>query len=208
MEFHFELPEGYSYQDVLALMRVLIRKRKIGRWVRLLSRIVLLVRRHVSCPGSACAQWNTAAARGHALLLAAMIVAHSGCCHRSILYTAPMWRRGSSWRVQAPGKGRTCICLDDSAADGRHRRKERKSAPTVPFRSALFKYRGYWISVPRITISARISPQTAMTTGNPESFAGFLGGKDRNRPLETISDKHTCYQIGEVNYEQRTAEGV
>ncbi|MFR6695108.1 MAG: hypothetical protein ACLUS6_14560 [Dysosmobacter sp.] len=39
MEFRFELPDGYSYQDVLALMRVLIRKRKIGRWVRLLSRI-------------------------------------------------------------------------------------------------------------------------------------------------------------------------
>ena len=37
MEFRFELPDGYSYQDVLALMRVLIRKRKIGRWVRLLS---------------------------------------------------------------------------------------------------------------------------------------------------------------------------
>ena len=42
MEFRFELPEGYSYQDVLALMRVLIRKRKIGRWVRLLSRIFLI----------------------------------------------------------------------------------------------------------------------------------------------------------------------
>lgn len=42
MEFRFELPDGYSYQDVLALMRVLIRKRKIGRWVRLLSRIFLI----------------------------------------------------------------------------------------------------------------------------------------------------------------------
>ncbi|MFR0768415.1 MAG: hypothetical protein ACLSHO_01270 [Dysosmobacter sp.] len=28
MEFRFELPDGYSYQDVLALMRVLIRKGK------------------------------------------------------------------------------------------------------------------------------------------------------------------------------------
>ena len=43
MEFRFELPEGYSYQDVLALMRVLIRKRKIGRWVRLLFRLAMVL---------------------------------------------------------------------------------------------------------------------------------------------------------------------
>ena len=43
MEFRFELPDGYSYQDVLALMRVLIRKRKIGRWVRLLFRLAMVL---------------------------------------------------------------------------------------------------------------------------------------------------------------------
>ena len=35
MEFRFELPDGYSYQDVLALMRVLIRKRKFCGFLRL-----------------------------------------------------------------------------------------------------------------------------------------------------------------------------
>ena len=72
MEFRFELPDGYSYQDVLALMRVLIRKRKIGRWVRLLSRIFLISAGCILLWIS-CSQWNRVR-EGQVLLLAAMIV--------------------------------------------------------------------------------------------------------------------------------------
>lgn len=92
MEFRFELPEGYSYQDVLALMRVLIRKRKIGRWVRLLSRIFLISAGCILLWIS-CSQWNRVR-EGYALLLAAMIVGILAL-PQEYLYTAPMWRRGS-----------------------------------------------------------------------------------------------------------------
>ena len=94
MEFRFELPDGYSYQDVLALMRVLIRKRKIGRWVRLLSRIFLISAGCILLWIS-CSQWNRVR-EGQVLLLAAMIVGILGVAAGIFLYTAPMWRRGSA----------------------------------------------------------------------------------------------------------------
>lgn len=93
MEFRFELPDGYSYQDVLALMRVLIRKRKIGRWVRLLSRIFLISAGCILLWIS-CSQWNRVR-EGQVLLLAAMIVGILAL-PQEYLYTAPMWRRGSA----------------------------------------------------------------------------------------------------------------
>ncbi len=101
MEFRFELPEGYSYQDVLALMRVLIRKRKIGRWVRLLSRIFLISAGCILLWIS-CSQWNRVR-EGYALLLAAMIVGILGVATGVFVYSAHVaaWL---SWRMQAKGQ--------------------------------------------------------------------------------------------------------
>ena len=98
MEFRFELPDGYSYQDVLALMRVLIRKRKIGRWVRLLSRIFLISAGCILLWIS-CSQWNRVR-EGYALLLAAMIVGILGVAAGVFVYSAHVaaWL---SWRMQA-----------------------------------------------------------------------------------------------------------
>ena len=113
MEFRFELPDGYSYQDVLALMRVLIRKRKIGRWVRLLSRIFLISAGCILLWVSY-SQWNRvwAAGTGHVLLLAAMLVGFLGVFVGVFVYSAHVaaWLSG---RMQAKDKGRTCIRLDD-----------------------------------------------------------------------------------------------
>ena len=42
MEFRFELPEGYSTQDILALNRLGVKKSKIRRWTTPLFRLFLL----------------------------------------------------------------------------------------------------------------------------------------------------------------------
>ena len=167
MEFRFELPEGYSYQDVLALMRVLIRKRKIGRWVRLLSRIFLISAGCILLWIS-CSQWNRVR-EGQVLLLAAMIVGILGVAAGVFVYSAHVaaWL---SWRMQAKDKGRTCICLDDSVLT-EESKKGTEIRPYSAFQEA-YSYKKYWILFQN-NYHAKILPQTAMTTGNPEDFPAF-----------------------------------
>ena len=167
MEFRFELPEGYSYQDVLALMRVLIRKRKIGRWVRLLSRIFLISAGCILLWIS-CSQWNRVR-EGYALLLAAMIVGILGVATGVFVYSAHVaaWL---SWRMQAKDKGRICICLDDSVLT-EESKKGTEIRPYSAFQEA-YLYKKYWILFQN-NYHAKILPQTAMTTGNPENFPAF-----------------------------------
>ena len=167
MEFRFELPDGYSYQDVLALMRVLIRKRKIGRWVRLLSRIFLISAGCILLWIS-CSQWNRVR-EGQVLLLAAMIVGILGVAAGVFVYSAHVaaWL---SWRMQAKDKGRTCICLDDSVLT-EESKKGTEIRPYSAFREA-YLYKKYWILFQN-NYHAKILPQTAMTTGNPENFPAF-----------------------------------
>ena len=167
MEFRFELPDGYSYQDVLALMRVLIRKRKIGRWVRLLSRIFLISAGCILLWIS-CSQWNRVR-EGQVLLLAAMIVGILGVAAGVFVYSAHVaaWL---SWRMQAKDKGRTCICLDDSVLTAESK-KGTEIRPYSAFQEA-YLYKKYWILFQN-NYHAKILPQTAMTTGNPENFPAF-----------------------------------
>ena len=167
MEFRFELPDGYSYQDVLALMRVLIRKRKIGRWVRLLSRIFLISAGCILLWIS-CSQWNRVR-EGQVLLLAAMIVGILGVAAGVFVYSAHVaaWL---SWRMQAKDKGRTCICLDDSVLT-EESKKGTEIRPYSAFQEA-YLYKKYWILFQN-NYHAKILPQTAMTTGNPENFPDF-----------------------------------
>ena len=167
MEFRFELPDGYSYQDVLALMRVLIRKRKIGRWVRLLSRIFLISAGCILLWIS-CSQWNRVR-EGQVLLLAAMIVGILGVAAGVFVYSAHVaaWL---SWRMQAKDKGRTCICLDDSVLT-EESKKGTEIRPYSAFQEA-YLYKKYWILFQN-NYHAKILPQTAMTTGNPENFPAF-----------------------------------
>lgn len=179
MEFRFELPDGYSYQDVLALMRVLIRKRKIGRWVRLLSRIFLISAGCILLWIS-CSQWNRVR-EGQVLLLAAMIVGILGVAAGVFVYSAHVaaWL---SWRMQAKDKGRTCICLDDSVLT-EESKKGTEIRPYSAFQEA-YSYKKYWILFQN-NYHAKILPQTAMTTGNPENFPAFWVEKT-GMPIKTI----------------------
>ena len=156
-----------SYQDVLALMRVLIRKRKIGRWVRLLSRIFLISAGCILLWIS-CSQWNRVR-EGQVLLLAAMIVGILGVAAGVFVYSAHVaaWL---SWRMQAKDKGRTCICLDDSVLT-EESKKGTEIRPYSAFQEA-YLYKKYWILFQN-NYHAKILPQTAMTTGNPENFPAF-----------------------------------
>ena len=179
MEFRFELPEGYSYQDVLALMRVLIRKRKIGRWVRLLFRIFLISAGCILLWIS-CSQWNRVR-EGYALLLAAMIVGILGVATGVFVYSAHVaaWL---SWRMQAKDIGRTCICLDGSVLT-EESKKGTEIRPYSAFQEA-YSYKKYWILFQN-NYHAKILPQTAMTTGNPEDFPAFWVEKT-GMPIKTI----------------------
>ena len=177
--YRFELPDGCSYQDVLALMRVLIRKRKIGRRVRLLSRIFLISAGCILLWIS-CSQWNRVR-EGQVLLLAAMIVGILGVAAGVFVYSAHVaaWL---SWRMQAKDKGRTCICLDDSVLT-EESKKGTEIRPYSAFQEA-YLYKKYWILFQN-NYHAKILPQTAMTTGNPEDFPAFWVEKT-GMPIKTI----------------------
>lgn len=173
MEFRFELPEGYSYQDVLALMRVLIRKRKIGRWVRLLFRLAMVL-------------------FGGSMVLSALSWLDGGYVGETPLWVLVVWplfmgtlllalalfedhlAAWGSRRRNLQNAGRILVCLNEDGVT-EETKKGKDIRPYSAFTEA-YACKGYWL----LFVDQRhayILPQAAMTAGDPAVFSDFLTEK-------------------------------
>ena len=169
MEFHFELPDGYSYQDMLMLCRAYVRKGPVRRWLDRLFRLCMIL-------------------LGGAWILSALSWLDGGYVGETplwILVACPMLiglfllalglflDRLSAWgsrRRNLQDLGRISVCLD---ADGVivETKKGKDIRPYSAFTEA-YACKGYWLLF-MDKRHAYILPQTAMTTGNPEDFPAF-----------------------------------
>lgn len=173
MEFRLELPEGYSYQDVLALMRVLIRKRKIGRWVRLLFRLAMVL-------------------FGGSMVLSALSWLDGGYVGETPLWVLVVWplfmgtlllalalfedhlAAWGSRRRNLQNAGRILVCLNEDGVT-EETKKGKDIRPYSAFTEA-YACKGYWL----LFVDQRhayILPQAAMTAGDPAVFSDFLTEK-------------------------------
>ena len=173
MEFRLELPEGYSYQDVLALMRVLIRKRKIGRWVRLLFRLAMVL-------------------FGGSMVLSALSWLDGGYVGETPLWVLVVWplfmgtlllalalfedhlAAWGSRRRNLQNAGRILVCLNEDGVT-EETKKGKDIRPYSAFTEA-YACKGYWL----LFVDQRhayILPQAAMTAGDPAVFSDFLKEK-------------------------------
>ena len=181
MEFRFELPDGYSYQDMLMLCRAYVRKGPVRRWLDRLFRLCMIL-------------------LGGAWILSALSWLDGGYVGETplwILVACPMLiglfllalglflDRLSAWgsrRRNLQDLGRISVCLD---ADGVivETKKGKDIHPYGAFTEAC-AYKEYWL----LFLDKRhayILPQAAMTAGSPESFPDFLTEKT-GKPVKKL----------------------
>ena len=173
MEFRFELPDGYSYQDMLMLCRAYVRKGPVRRWLDRLFRLCMIL-------------------LGGAWILSALSWLDGGYVGETplwILVACPMLiglfllalglflDRLSAWgsrRRNLQDLGRISVRLD---ADGviLETKKGKDIRPYSAFTEA-YACKGYWL----LFVDQRhayILPQAAMTAGDPAVFSDFLTEK-------------------------------
>ena len=173
MEFRFELPEGYSFRDMLVLCRVYRRKSRLRRWFSRLFRLVMIL-------------------FGGSMVLSALSWLDGGYVGETPLWVLVAWplfmgtlllalalfedylAAWGSRRRNLQDLGRISVCLD---ADGVivETKKGKDIHPYGAFTEAC-AYKEYWL----LFLDKRhayILPQAAMTAGSPESFPDFLTEK-------------------------------
>ena len=173
MEFRFELPDGYSYQDMLMLCRAYVRKSPVRRWLDRLFRLCMIL-------------------LGGAWILSALSWLDGGYVGETPLWILVAWPmliglfllalglfldRLSAWgsrRRDLQDLGRISVCLD---ADGVivETKKGKVIRPYSAFTEA-YVCKGYWL----LFVDQRhayILPQAAMTAGDPAVFSDFLTEK-------------------------------
>lgn len=173
MEFRFELPEGYSYQDMLMLCRAYVRKGPVRRWLDRLFRLCMIL-------------------LGGAWILSALSWLDGGYVGETplwILVVCPMLigifllalglflDRLSAWgsrRRNLQNAGRILVCLNEDGVT-EETKKGKDIRPYSAFTEA-YACKGYWL----LFVDQRhayILPQAAMTAGDPAVFSDFLTEK-------------------------------
>ena len=173
MEFRFELPEGYSYRDMLVLCRVYRRKSRVRRWFSRLFRLAMVL-------------------FGGSMVLSALSWLDGGYVGETPLWVLVAWplfmgtlllalalfedhlAAWGSRRRNLQDLGRISVCLD---ADGviLETKKGKDIRPYSAFTEA-YACKGYWL----LFVDQRhayILPQAAMTAGDPAVFSDFLTEK-------------------------------
>ena len=173
MEFRFELPEGYSYRDMLVLCRVYRRKSRVRRWFSRLFRLAMVL-------------------FGGSMVLSALSWLDGGYVGETPLWVLVAWplfmgtlllalalfedhlAAWGSRRRNLQNAGRILVCLNEDGVT-EETRTLREACPYSAV-TEIYECKGYWL----LFVDQRhayILPQAAMTAGSPESFPDFLTEK-------------------------------
>ena len=173
MEFRFELPEGYSYRDMLVLCRVYRCKSRVRRWFSRLFRLAMVL-------------------FGGSMVLSALSWLDGGYVGETPLWVLVAWplfmgtlllalalfedhlAAWGSRRRNLQNAGRILVCLNEDGVT-EETRTLREACPYSAVTEA-FACKGYWL----LFVDQRhayILPQAAMTAGDPAVFSDFLTEK-------------------------------
>mgnify|MGYP004491339729 CR=1 FL=1 len=181
MEFRFELPDGYSYQDMLTLCRVYRRKSTVRRWLSRLFRLAMLL-------------------FGGSMLLSALWWLDGGYTGETPLWVLTAWplfmgtlllalalfqdylAAWGSRRRNLQNTGSILVCLNEDGVT-LETKAGRETRPYSAF-TDVCACKGYWL----LFLDQRhayILPRAAMTAGDPDAFSDFLTEKI-GKPAEKI----------------------
>ena len=181
MEFRFELPDGYSYQEMLALYRGYVRKNAVRRWIVRLLRLYLIL-------------------SGGLLIFSSFSWLDGGYVGETPLWTLVAWpfftgllllaiglfqERLAAWvsrRRNLQNSGRLSVCLNDDSVMT-ETKKGTEVRPYSAFTEA-YVYKENWL----LFLDKRhayILPRFAMTEGDPGAFPAFWTEKT-GKPMKKI----------------------
>ena len=181
MEFRFELPDGYLYQDMLMLCRAYVRKSPVRRWLDRLFRLCLIL--YGGAWILSALSWLDGGYVGETPLW--MLVAWPMLIGLFLLALGLFLDRLSAWgsrRRNLQNLGHLSVCLNDDGVIV-ETKKGKDIRPYGAFTEAC-AYKEYWLLF-LDKRHAEILPRSAMTAGDPDAFPAFWAEKT-GMPIKKI----------------------